>query len=250
MSTKQFISAEEHLAKLGVTVQQAQDFIIANVGLPEVIFAEAFNGGVTNSMLSEITNISTDIIGNYFTNANLDKNGLDQTSLLINSDLGAFESLVDFNNNSDILSTASLANDVQPLLIDPSLYDFVFGPVYVFQTSDGIYDSEELGVSHLGNVDATNESIESLFYGSLLNIFSAIDETELSQINAFSEDGNPDDLQALLIDSLSDTSTPTAWTNEELKNHVTQEAVNIMNEYLVTDVIGVLDLSFLGLAVA
>lgn len=250
MSSKQFISAEEHLAKFDITAQQAKEFIFENIEQREVLFFAAFDYSVTTSMLSEITGFSSSTISDYFA-PEFGTNKLDNTSILINSDLGGLENLVAFNDNTESLSTASLRENVQPLLNNPTLYDFFLQPPGDFQTNDGIYDNEELGVANLNNVAATNESIESIFYGTLLNIFSTIDATELNQINSFPEDGNPGDLQVLLFDALSDSPTNIVWTNEELENLVTNEAANIINEYVVTaDVNGVLDLSFLGLSIA
>ncbi|GJL73758.1 MAG: hypothetical protein NMNS01_29570 [Nitrosomonas sp.] len=252
MSSKQFISAEEHLAKLGVTVQQAQDFINNNVGRPEIIFEAADQFGVTNNMLSEITNISINNVRDYFTVNGKDSNKLDRTSILINSDTSELEILIDFNNNSSFLSNAALGEAVLPLLFNVVIYGPTFGPIISLQSADGIYDAEELGVGHLGNIPATNESIESLFYGTLINIFTALDESELNQINTFPEDGDLKGFQALLINALSEPPSPVAWTDEELANQVAQKAAEIINEYWIgeTELVGVLDLSFLGLATA
>lgn len=259
MSTKQFISAEEHLAKLGVTVQQAQDFIVENVGDPELLFNTARLNGVTSGMLSEIMNISTDIIQDYFTDADLPSIELDYTSLLINSDLGALEPLVNFNTNTGLLSNASLRETVQlllespnPQMVDnPNRYDDFFGPAYSYSLNDGIYDAEELGVGHLKDVPATNESIESIFYGTLINLFSRLDETELNQINAFSEDSDPEEFQMLLIESLESPDT-VIRSDSFLGGLVVQEAEDIINKFWEpgSDLVGVLDHSLLGIATA
>ena len=252
MSTKQFIPAEKHLAKLGVTVQQAQDFIVNNASLHEIIFEAADQFGITNNILSEITNISTDIIRDYFVTDGKDSNKLDRSSLLINSDSESLESLIDFNNNSGLLSNAALSEAVRPLLINPVIYDPFFEPVIPLQSADGNFDAEELGVGHLGNIPATNESIESIFYGTLINIFTALDESELNQINTFPEVGDPEGFQTLLINALSEPLSPVAWTDEELSNQVAQEAAEIINKFWSgeSELVGVLDHSFLGLATA
>lgn len=244
MSVKQFISAEEHLAKLGVTVQQAYDFIFANVDQPEKIFDAAFDAAVTTNMLSEITNISTNIICNYFDSAGFDCGELDDTSILVNTDLGSFEKLIAFNNNTDSLSTHVLRESTQSKLEFPSLIEIFFEPIFGFQRKDGIYDAEELGVGHLDNVPATNESIESLFYGSLINFFSELNPNELEQINSFN--GNQDEYHRLLFDVLSETSPTGSWTNDELSNLVVNEATNIINEHppLNGQPIGLLDSPF------
>lgn len=246
MSTKQFISAAEHLAKLGVTVQQANDFIMDNVDQPDAIFLAARQFAVTNAMLSEITGFSTTVISNYFASADFNPIELDQTSMLVNSDLGPLETLVDFNLNTGVLSNASLGETVRPLVDD--LYEFTFESLYSFYPSDEIYDAEELGVGHLTDVVATSDSLESLFYGSLINLFRALDETELNQINAFSAGGDSENFQELLLESLSESPSSIIWTDEQLADLVTDEAVAIINEYWANDgnpLIGVLDRSYL-----
>ncbi len=250
MSTKQFISAAEHLAKLGITEQQAYDFIMDNVDQPDVIYSAAFDFGVTNAMLSEITGFSTTVISNYFELANLQPQKLDYTSMLINFDLGDLETLVGFNNNTGILSNDSFRDTVRPLVDDTQIYDFSFESVIPnLQPNDGIYDASELGVGHLTDVAATSENLESLFYGSLINIFKALDETELNQINAFPNDGNSEDFQALLQQTLSETPETVSWTDEQLAELVSNEAVDVINElWSGNELVGTLDFSYLGLA--
>ncbi|MCB1984290.1 MAG: hypothetical protein H6936_16345 [Burkholderiales bacterium] len=249
MSRKQFISAEEHLAKLGLTVQQAFDFIAANVDKPEVIYSAAFDAGVTNSMLNEITNISTSTINDYFSAADLPFQKLDYTSMLINFDLGILETLVDFNNNTGILSNSALRETVKPLVVD--LYDDSFESVIPYlQPNDGVYDSDELGVGHLTNVPATSDNLESLFYGSLINIFKTLDQTELNQIQEFqNNDANQEDFQALLIESLSDAPENFTWSDEQLADLVSSEAAHVITTlWSGIEPVGILDPSYLGLA--
>jgi len=247
------MSAATHLAKFGVTVEQAYDFIIANVDQPEVIFSTAEEFAVTTAMLSEITQFSITTISDYFASFNLDTGKLDDTRILINVDLGVLESFVVFNNRNGILSNESLSELVQPLLNNPSIYDTVFDPVFAFQTNDGIYDADELGIPNLSNVPATNESIESLFYGSLIRMFSALDASELTPIISFPpmERRHSDDFQAFVFESFKDIPLIVPWPDDVMVRLVVNEAVILINE-LVEDssIVGVLDQSFLGLAVA
>jgi len=70
-------SAEFHLALLGVTIQQARDFIFSHVDEPEIIFNVASENNVTTSMLSEIVGFPTSDISAYFTSFGLDAAELD-----------------------------------------------------------------------------------------------------------------------------------------------------------------------------
>lgn len=250
MSRKQFISAEAHLAKFDVTVQQAIDFISANLDKPEVIYFAAFENGVTNAMLSEMTQHSTKVISDYFISAGLEPEKLDYTSMLVNFDLGELETLVDFNDNVGILSNISLRDAVRPLVNTTQIYDLSFESVFPhIQLNDGIFDADELGVGHLTDVAATSENLESLFYGSLINIFGALDEAELKQIKEFPDDGNSEEFQMLLIEALSDKPDTVNWTDEQLVELVSSEAISVINElWSGNGFVGTLDFSYLGLA--
>jgi len=253
------MSAETHLAKFGVTVQNAFDFIVAHVDQPEIIFNAADQFAITTEMLAEITNISTDVITQYFAEFNLDTRELDDTHILISTEPGTLGSLVDLNERTGLLSNESLRTAVQDALlqlqppIDSSTYDAVFGPQFTFQDDDGIYDADELGVDGLNDVPATNASVESLFYGSLINMFNTFDQIELNQIIQFPLTNRigSDDFQLFVLEALSDIPLTPQLSEDQLAGLVAREAAILITD-LVGDssIVGVLDHSFLGLAVA
>ena len=191
------MSAESILNKQGITLQEAKDFIDSNVKLnqPELIFKAALDHAVTISMLNEITGYSIDVIKAYFELDDIDPSDLDDIGKLVNSDMGDLEALIAFNNNSEgVLSTQSLQEKVKPLINPDVSEEFdthFFAPIYSFQEKAGyVYDPEELGVKNLSNIAATNENTASIFYGTLINVFSRLDNTELDQIEKFSGDQN------------------------------------------------------------
>lgn len=245
MSVKAFISAEAHLAKLGFTVQQAKAFIESNASKPDVIFATARQYGVTTNMLSEISGYSNDVIRGYFDASGEKSAELDYTSLLVNSDLGNLENLVGFNEKTGALSNASLRATVKSFLSDKNSYEPTFSAIHT--ESDGIYDAEELGVGHLLHVAATNENIESLFYGTLINIFERIDKSELSEINNPSLDKNSNEYKQLLLNALTDSPDTIAWSDKQMVDLVTEEAAHIIDQYWSASLVGVLDHSYLGI---
>ncbi|WP_139218478.1 hypothetical protein [Nitrosomonas aestuarii] len=246
------MSAESHLAKFGVTVPQALNFLVVNIQQPETIFNVASQFAITAEMLSEITNLSPSIVREYFAASGLDASELDETSILVNSDLGALESFVRFNDKTGGLSNESLRELIKPLLNDPSAYDTVFNPQFTFQMNDGIYDAQELGVLHLNAlVPATNESIESLFYGSLIKMFSALDQTELNPIVSFPvANRQSNDFQVFVSEALSDIPAKVIWLDDVMVRLVVNESIILINDLVEdTSIVGVLDQSFLGLAV-
>ena len=247
-----FMSVEKHLNKLEITVKQANDFISANINDPEKLFFAAFDNAVTTDMLREITNYSTDTIRGYFADAGFDSKDLDQTHTLVNFDPGSLENLIDYDKNTEgILSVNSLRAKVEPLTrhsdYDSYYNEIFFEKTYPFQVKDGVYDPEESGIKHLGNIPAIDENLESVFYGSLINIFLRIDEHELTQIENFSGNKNSVEYRTLLLNSI--TSLPTnPIDNNTLEKNVIDDAARIIVEHQAGGIVGLLDASFLGLA--
>lgn len=255
-------TAAQHLPTIGlsgVTFKEAHDFIFSHLNQPQVIFDISKQYGVTVSMLAEISGHSTDEVMAYFSNAALDAKELNKVSLLINYDLGSLAHFVDFDNDTGALSTAALQAIVKPKFDDPSDYDDFFAPLlWTSQTVDHVLSPDELGVAHLGSIPhpgevfEKNEGLESVFYGTLLNIFKAFDQTELDQIENFSHtDTNGNEFQTLLIEALSDSPSPSVWTDKELSDHVTVYAKDIIDGYWNDpNISGILDLSYVALAAA
>jgi hypothetical protein len=240
-------TGQEVLAHYQITVDQAIEFIRANLEQPEVIFNAAFESGITTQHLSDITGFSTDSISDFFASFGLDTKALDEVKILFNSDIGDFANFVGFNVRGEVLSNTSLGNQVK-LQVDPVEYSAFNESVFDYQEVDGIYTSDELGITHLANVPATVESIESLVYGTLINIYSALDETELSQLKSFSHtESNVNEYRSILTEVLSD---PANRSDQDLANVVVNETAALIDEYWNGDVqvTGNLDLSLLGLA--
>lgn len=240
--------AEKYLADLGITIQQANDFIDTNLGEPKRIFEVASQYGVTTRMLGEITGYSRDIVSRYFEDAGSSSTELDK-SILINYDLGTLENLVAFNTREGTLSNEALRGVVKPEINKNYDYDLTFtSPNPPLQLKDGIYSSGELGVEHIDNISPTMGNIESLFYGTLINIFLALDQSEFDQIKAFPGNGNSEEFQTLLLNALNESPAPIAWSDEQLASLVENEAINILDKYWNATLYGVLDHSYLGLA--
>lgn len=243
--------AEKYLTDLGITVDQASDFINVNIGDPQKIFKTASEYGVTTRMLSEISGYLRNDVQKYFADVNPDWSKLLDKSKLVNSDLDLLEDIVAFNTRELILSNASLREIVKPKIdsLDYADYDSTFLSSFPdLQLKDGLYSSGELGVEHIDNIKATSENIESLFYGTLINIFLTLDESEFDQIITFPDNGSSEDFQALLLVALKESPTPIIWNDEQLIDKVTDEAVNIIKKYWTDDLFGILDHSYLGLA--
>lgn len=225
------MSAESHLAKFGITVEQAIDFIKSNLQNPGDIFQVAHDYGVTTDMLSELSGYSVEDIGGYFeSNIGKSTKELDFTKILVNSDLNSLESLISTNGKEGVLSSDSLQKSVLAKIEDPGDYeDFFALPARDYQVDDGVYDADELGVSSLGSIPATAKSLESVFYGSLINIFSRLDDVELNQIKVFpnKESG---EYQSLLVNALN-SPAEVSRSDVDLANLVVDETVYTISNY-------------------
>ena len=191
-------TGQEVLKFYGITVEQAIDFIMAYVNNPEVIYDGASELGITTQHLSDITGYSTDVIKNYFESFGLDTYTLDEVRILFNSNLGDLNYLVGLDDLTGVLSTTSLGEQVKAS-VDSSVYHHFFESVWGYQPIDGIYSPDELGTSMVGNIPATTDSIESLFFATLINQYIALDSLEMDQIINFKiTDTNFDEYQVML----------------------------------------------------
>lgn len=241
----------EVLKYYGITSEQAMDFIMANVNHPEVIYNGAMGLGITTQHLSDITGYSTDDIKNYFESSGLDTYTLDEVRILFNSNLGDLNYLVGFNDLTGALSTASLAEQVKASVDSSYYHDYFFTAAWDYQHADGIYSPDELGTSKVGSIPDTNESIESLFYGALINQYIALDSLEIDQITNFKlTEANFNEYQVMLHDALVDVPSTPFWTDNALAELVYKDAINIINGYDESPFIGILDNTFLGNAIA
>jgi len=263
-------SAQSHLATYGVTVQQANDFILSNADQPATIFNTAKQFGVTTLMLSEISGISTDVISNFFASfgMNTDElNGIIPVNIpsshkLLPDNLASLSNLIVFNTNSGILSTDSLREQIFLDAYEPD-YIEAFNPNNYQGASDGVFTAEELGVAHLDNLPATTGTLESLVYGTLINALRAIDESEIIQIITYlNTHPNPTDntvtseFVTLMNDVFSDPSSDPVFRDDvqlakamyNVGDGFVEDVIrNDFNDILITSLIGVTTVSMLEL---
>lgn len=190
------MSAETYLAQFGVTVAQAREFILSNVNNPGTIFSVADQFGVTTDMLAEIVGggFTGDDVSAWFSARGFDANQLDDTSSgtggeLLPDDMAALASLVTLNTNTGTLSNSELRAAVITAIGHDGFaendYWDAFDPSSYEGASDGTFTADELGVPGFGNIAATAENLESLFYGTTIKALRAIDMQEIMDIQSF-----------------------------------------------------------------
>jgi len=177
------MSTSSYLANFGVSVDQARAFLLGNLHDPQAIFNTARQFGVTNEMLGEITGYSPIQVRAFFGGFGMAAGELDPEPLFP-SDLLQFGSVFALNTATGALSTASLRQQVMAQTGEAT-YNLAFDPNQYAGGLDGIFSAADLGVSSLGNLPATSETLESLFYGTIVRVARAVDTTELQQLVQF-----------------------------------------------------------------
>jgi hypothetical protein len=206
----------------GVTMAQAHDFIMAHVSDPAYIYNMAAQYHVTSAMLGEITGYSATDVEGFFT-----ANGLDGTALrtpagttsgpqlLAVEGASIPDSVVKLDTYQGVLSTASL-HDAIVAKTGQAAYDQAFSAAPYDTNHDGVLSASELGTTSLGSLPATEATIESIFFGTVVNALKSFDATELTDLSSFVEAnsaaldaGDAATTQQMLSMLIADISTPT-----------------------------------------
>jgi hypothetical protein len=106
-------------------------------------------------------------------------------SSLLPTAIDGFAPVLDLNDRSGGLSTLTIRTAVLNAIADDSKYWSLFDPAKYEGSGDGFFSPEELGVSHLGTLPATAETIESLYYGTFFDVSTTIDYTEAGAIGLY-----------------------------------------------------------------
>jgi hypothetical protein len=190
------LSASQHLSSFGITVAQAQAYIFANLNNLSAILSLADQYGVTNDMLAEIVGggYTGDQVEAYFVSHGLDSSILDaptdpgtpQYSTVVPEDLMELSSLITLNNSTGELATGALRSEVVGRT-NSTDYWALFSVGGYLGSSDGTFSTADLGFTQLGSLPATAETMESLFYGTMISTLKAIDMSEINELHQFTE---------------------------------------------------------------
>ncbi len=94
-------------------------------------------------------------------------------------------SIVGLNQNTGILSNANLRSIALQQGVSAERYDQLFSPRDIDLNGDGTLSTSELGFGTLGNLPATSDTVASLLYGTMINVYHALDMQELTSIGDF-----------------------------------------------------------------
>lgn len=254
------MSAQSHLASYGISVSQARDFIVTSLdNLPGLLsVCEVY--GVTNAMLAEIYGgvSESDVIA-FFAASGLDSGILesDDTPVtpdapVIVSELGdllpdtiaGLASVIRLNEHEGVFANENLRAEVMAQ-VPGDKYVTAFNPGKYSGAEDGVFTPQEHKLPGLGDLPATWETMESLYYGTLVNMMKAIDNQELVELAAFvtqhgDEIGSKDNdfydqFIGLFADALKDPAETNPWLSDaEIHSVVLQSTVKYVDQYVDT----------------
>jgi hypothetical protein len=177
------MSTSSYLANYGVSMEAARNFILSNVGDPSRIFETARQYGVTNDMLGEITGYTGDDVRQFFRGHGMDDAALEPKPI-IDAELARFGGVLALDTSSGILSAAALHQQVVART-GSAAYQAAFDPTQFAGSADGVFMPAELGTATFGTLQATTATLESLFYGTIINLAHSIDLQEANDLAQF-----------------------------------------------------------------
>lgn len=174
----------EKLAELGIPMEFAREFLMANLNNPQLIFSIASQYDIDNAMLGELAGgYSHDQVEGFFAMHGIASAVLDERHDFFDGEDMPTQilSLIRMNDATGALATANLRTAVIAQ-VGQAAYDAMFDPSLFEGASDGSFSTAELGFSHLGALPATQATLESLFYGTVLASMRTIDASEAAEV--------------------------------------------------------------------
>ena len=178
------------LSQHQVTMDQARDWIMSHLDDPAEIFNTARAIGLDSGMLAQI--ISPALPGvryrqveDFFSSNGLRGSDLhytlsDSDKSLISEGLASLlPSVMTMNTHSGVLSTAALRQAALDALPNDASYNALFDPANYEGAADHYFSAEDLGIPGHPGFAATAENFESIYYGTMIKTFQAVDYEEL-----------------------------------------------------------------------
>ena len=186
-------TASSALAQHGWTVAQAAQWIQAHLNDPAQIQNAMASLGLDYTMLSEVAaqlqpGITPAQIQQFF-QASIPQPQPQPGPQVPGAGEAVFptelQNLVSLNQNTGVLSNANVRSIALQQGVSAERYDQLFSPSSIDLNGDGILSTNELGLSALGNLPATSDTVASLLYGTVINVYHALDMQELMSIGNF-----------------------------------------------------------------
>lgn len=229
----------------GITLQAARDYIFSNINDPGTIFSAAKSAGLTISMLTGIVggSVTQAQVRGFFADHGFNADLLDgqpspgaslgTPAQLLSASLAPLAGLVTLNSHPGALSMATV-RDIVLAATGSASYLAAFNPANYGDVADGVLTGAELGLPGLASLAATVETLESLFYGTLVSSLKAIDLREALALGSFTSDhltamaaGDPAVLtqyHALIVSICADPASSPLLSDAQISGLVTVAA--------------------------
>lgn len=197
------------LASRGVSMQQAADWVQDHLESPGQIFSICLEFGINSAMLAEIVQpfvpgaVAGDVEA-FFTTLGFDAQVLRNAGInpaaplpapgssseivapgFFPQEYAALLSFAALNHNAGALSNDSLREASFAQGTQRGDYWSLFSPAQFGGQEGGSWSASELGLPGLGDLPATAETLESLFYGTVIRLVRSVDEQEVVGLEAF-----------------------------------------------------------------
>ena len=242
-------TASSVLAQHGISTAQAAQWIQAHLNDPALIQQATLSLGLDTTMLSEVAallqpGITPAQIQQFFQSAPPQPEPQPEPEpwegeVVFPAELLAIVSL---NHNTGVLSNANLRSIALQQGVSAERYDQLFSPQDIDWNGDGTFSTSELGLSQLGNLPATSDTVASLLYGTMINVYHALDMQELMSIGNFvSTHGtdiayNPNlpyvaQLESMMLNALSTPAAPPIMSDAEIANVIGLSVAGMAQAY-------------------
>jgi hypothetical protein len=189
------MNTSQHLSNLGVTMEQCRSFIAANLDKPANIFNVAKQYNIDSQMLAEIVQdqfpgVNAAQVEAFFSQHGLNGKDLNAATLnptpIVQSWQGdsPINALFALNNNVGVLSNEAMRTAVVSK-VGIVKYMNTFSTQYIPGSADGVLSAADLGFSQIGDIKATWQNIESLYYGTMIKMLRNMTYSEVSELNTF-----------------------------------------------------------------
>lgn len=242
------MNTTQSLARIGLTVEQARTYIMANLDKPVTLYYAAKQYKIDSQMLADIVQdrfpgVNATQVEAFFSSYGLRGKDLNAATLnpapVVKSWQGdsKFKSLFSFNDNTGALSTESM-RDTVVAKVGWDKYIQTFSPKNIPGAADGVLSVADLGFSQLGDIAATWQNMESLLYGTISKLGHSLSRNEAQEIYDFTQNfdlglqiKNPwvmAQFEKLMLDALLDPATeqdPPVLSDEEIADAISNALI-------------------------
>lgn len=250
------MNAEQLLAQYQISLDEALNWILSNLEDPALIYNTALSYGIDSDMLAEIVSpeypdLSAQQVEDFFSGYGLDGAALNPSNINSGSleelnplTIQLIQMIVQPNDNTGILSTDYLKQQIVSQT-GQAAYDEFFAPELYDSDGDGYLSEVGFGgdlitefnlstesVEYLiTQLNLSTESVESIYFGTIINGFKAIDEDEVTMIDQLDPNASEDSYLQALITVFEDEATLPLIPDSMLSHAIIFWTANAINGF-------------------